>query len=121
MRPETPPRYSRGILERIGLSRPIPPPVLMIARNIGRRPAKALLSTFGIALAVGILVLTRYFGDVIDWMVQIQFRETQLEDVTVILGQPRSASVLHDLAHLPGVRAVEPFRAVSARLPSSRA
>ena len=88
----------------------------MIARNIGRRPAKALLSTFGIALAVGILVLTRYFGDVIDWMVQIQFRETQREDVTVILGQPRSASVLHDLAHLPGVRAVEPFRAVSVRL-----
>ena len=116
MRPESPPRYSRGILERIGVARLLPPPVLMIARNIGRRPAKALLSTFGIALAVGILVLTRYFGDVIDWMVQIQFRETQREDVTVILGQPRSAAVLHDLAHLPGVRAVEPFRAVSVRL-----
>jgi putative ABC transport system permease protein len=116
MRPESPPRYSRGILERSGLSRLLPPPVLMIARNIGRRPAKALLSTFGIALAVGILVLTRYFGDVIDRMVQIQFRETQREDVTVILGQPRSAAVLHDLAHLPGVGAVEPFRAVSARL-----
>ena len=61
-------------------------------------------------------MLTRYFGDVVDWMVHIQFRETQLEDVTVILGQPRSAAVLHDLAHLPGVRAVEPFRAVSVRL-----
>lgn len=116
MRPESPPRYARGLLERIGLARLLPPPVLMIARNIGRRPAKALLSTFGIALAVGILVLTRYFGDVIDSMVQIQFRETQREDVTVIMGQARSAAVLHDLAHLPGVRAVEPFRAVSVRL-----
>jgi putative ABC transport system permease protein len=54
----------------------------------------------------------------VDWMVQIQFRDTQREDVTVILGQPRSASVLHDLAHLPGVRAVEPFRAVPVRLVS---
>ncbi len=118
MRPESPPRYSRGILERLGLARLLPPPVLMIARNLGRRPAKALLSTFGIALAVGILVLTRYFGDVVDWMVRIQFRETQREDVTVILGQPRSAAVLHELAHLPGVRAVEPFRVVSVRLVS---
>ena len=49
---------------------------------------------------------------------QIQFQKTQLEDVTVILGQPRSSSVLHDLAHLLGVRAVEPFRAVSVRLVS---
>ena len=116
MRPESPPRYSRGFLERAGLARLFSPPVLMIARNIGRRPAKALLSTFGIALAVGILVLTRYFGDVVEWMVLIQFRESQREDVTVILGQPRSAAVLHDLAHLPGVRLVEPFRAVPVRL-----
>ncbi len=116
MRPGSPPRYSRGLLERTGLARLLSPPVLMIARNLGRRPAKALLSTLGISLAVGILVLTRYFGDVVDWMVRIQFRESQREDVTVILGQPRSASVLHDLAHLPGVRLVEPFRAVPVRL-----
>jgi len=118
MRPESPPRYSRGILERTGLARLLPPPALMVARNIGRRPVKALLSIVGIALAVGILVLTRYFGDVIEWMVQIQFIESQREDVTVIFGQPRSEGVLYDLAHLPGVRRVEPFRAVPVRLVS---
>jgi putative ABC transport system permease protein len=118
MRPESPPRFKRGLLERTGFARMVSPPVLMIARNLARRPAKAALSILGIALAVGILVLTRYFGDCVDWMVRIQFRESQREDVTVILGQPRSAAVLFDLAHLPGVRAVEPFRAVPVRLVS---
>jgi putative ABC transport system permease protein len=88
----------------------------MIVRNLARRRAKALLSTAGIALAVGMLVLTRYFGDCIDWMVRIQFREAQREDVTVILREVRAAAALHELRHLPGVLAVEPFRAVPARL-----
>jgi putative ABC transport system permease protein len=62
------------------------------------------------------LVLTRYFGDCVDWMVRIQFREAQREDVTVILREGRGGAALHDLRHLPGVLAAEPFRAVQARL-----
>jgi putative ABC transport system permease protein len=116
MRPEPPPRFKRGLLERTGLALLLSPPSRMIVRNLGRRPAKALLSTLGIALAVGILVLTRYFGDCVDWMVRIQFREAQREDVTVILREARSAAVLRDLGHLPGVLAVEPFRSVPVRL-----
>ena len=116
MRPEPPPRFRRGVLERTGLALLFTPPMRMILRNLGRRPVKALLSTLGIALAVGILVLTRYFGDCIDWMVRIQFREAQREDVTVILREARAAAVLRDLGHLPGVLAVEPFRSVPVRL-----
>ena len=116
MRPEPPPAFSRGLLERTGAARLLSPPTRMIVRNLARRRVKALLSMTGIALAVGMLVLTRYFGDCIDWMVRIQFREAQREDVTVILREARAAAVLHDLRHLPGVLVVEPFRAVPVRL-----
>jgi len=88
----------------------------MLVRNLARRRAKALLSTVGIALAVALLVLTRFFGDCVDWMIRIQFREAQREDVTVILREAGAAGALQALRHLPGVFAAEPFRAVPARL-----
>jgi putative ABC transport system permease protein len=116
MRPEPPPSFKRGWFERSGAAGLLSPPARMIVRNLARRRVKALLSTTGIALAVGMLVLTRYFGDCVDWMVRIQFREAQREDVTVILREALGAGVLHELRHLPGVLAAEPFRAVPARL-----
>jgi putative ABC transport system permease protein len=116
MRPEPPPAFQRGLFERTGAAGLLSPPARMIVRNLARRRVKALLSTTGIALAVGMLVLTRFFGDCVDWMVRIQFREAQREDVTVILREARASAALHDLRHLPGVLAAEPFRAVAARL-----
>lgn len=116
MRPEPPPRFERGLLERSGLADLVSPAARMILRNLARRRAKALLSTLGIALAVGILVLTRYFYDAVDIMAAIQFGTAQREDLTVIFNEARPGRVLADLRHIPGVLAVEPFRAVPARL-----
>jgi putative ABC transport system permease protein len=116
MRPEAPPAFARGLFERSGVAALLSPPARMIVRNLARRRVKALLSTLGVALAVGILVLTRYFGDCVDWMIRIQFHEAQREDVTVILREAAGAAVLNELRRLPGVSAAEPFRAVPVRL-----
>lgn len=116
MRPEAPPRFARGFLESSGLAVLLSAPTRMIVRNLVRRRVKALLSVAAISLAVGILVLTRYFYDAMDWMVHIQFVEAQREDVTVLLAEPRGAEAVHELGHLPGVLRVEPFRAVPVRL-----
>lgn len=61
MRPESPARFRTGLLERSHLYRLLSLSTRMIARNLERRPTKALLSVTGLALAVAILVVGRYF------------------------------------------------------------
>ncbi len=116
MRPEPPPAFRRGLIERTGLARVLSPPTRMIVRNLSRRRVKALVSLAGIAVSVGILFLTRYFYDALDAMIRIQFQEAQREDQSVVLADPRGAAALHELARLPGVLRAEPFRSVPARL-----
>lgn len=115
MRPETPARYREGWLERLAGRRLAAPETRILLRNLERRPWKALLSVFGIALAGAIVVLGWYTFDAIEFMKDVQFRTVQREDLAVVLREPSSAAVRHALARLPGVVRVEPFRLVAAR------
>ena len=74
------------------------------------------LSVLGIALAVAILIVGRYFVDAISYIADVQFRVVQRDDVTVTFHEPLPQRVRHDLDHLPGVLRAEPFRAVPVRL-----
>jgi putative ABC transport system permease protein len=49
-------------------------------------------------------------------MLDFAFNYAGRQDATVIFAEPRAASTIADIARLPGVVAVEPFRAVPARL-----
>ncbi|HSB63871.1 MAG TPA: ABC transporter permease [Thermoanaerobaculia bacterium] len=116
MRPEAPPRFEPGPLDRLGLTRRLATPGRIILRNLERRPGRAVLSAFGIALAFAILVLGGFLKDVVQWLVDVQFREIQREDMTIVFQQPRPRETRFEIARLPGVRRAEPFRAVPARL-----
>jgi len=117
MRPEPPARFRSGFIERLGFHRLVPTSVRIILRNLERRPGKAAVSIFGIALAVGLLVVGFFlYLDTIGRIIEVQFYEVQREDVAVAFHEPRPSSVKYDLAHLPGVIRVEPYRAVPARL-----
>jgi len=116
MRPETPAHFRRGVVERLGLGRHLALPTRMIARSLERRPVKAALGIVGIALATAIIVTGGYTFDAIGLMKHVQFHEVQREDMTVLFHQPRPLRVRHDLARLPGVRRVEPFRMAAVRL-----
>lgn len=117
MRPEPPARFRAGIIERLGFHRIVPTSVRIILRNLERRPGKAMVSIFGIALAVGLLVVGFFlYFDTIERIIQVQFDAVQREDVSVAFHEPRPSSVKYDLAHLPGVIRVEPYRAVPVRL-----
>jgi putative ABC transport system permease protein len=120
MRPEPPPRFRAGWLEETRLWRLLSPGARTIVRHLGRRPLRALLSIFAIALAVSIVVAGRWGFDAVDWIRRIQFENVQREDVSVILKDPRSSGVLHELQRLPGVIRVEPFRVAPARIRNSR-
>jgi putative ABC transport system permease protein len=116
MRPEPPARYRETRLERLGLGGLLSEPTRMIARNLERRPVKSLLSVVGIALSCAILILGRFFGDAVDFMVGVQFGLAQREDLSVTFVEPTSRRALHELSSLPGVEFVEGFRSVPARL-----
>lgn len=116
MRPESPPRFRHGPLERAGVQLRLSPPVRMIVRNIIRRPMRAALSVLGIALAVAILLVGRYFVDAIQYIADVQFRIVQRDDVTVTFHDALPARTRYDLLHLPGILRSEPFRAVPVRL-----
>jgi putative ABC transport system permease protein len=116
MRPETPTVYRATFIERIGLQRWFAAPTRMILRHVERRPVKSLLTVLGIACACGLMMVGNYQKGAIDFMVDVQFRQAAREDLSVSFIEPTSSKALHELAALPGVRAVEGFRDVPAVL-----
>ena len=116
MQPPSPPKYRRSIIERFPLMKRLSQPTRMIVRNIERRPLKSLFTIVGTSMACAILVLGGFFTDAFDYMVSIQFKLAQKDDLTVTFVEPTSRRAVHSLEALPGVDYVEPFRAVSVRL-----
>ncbi len=116
MRPEAPPAFRVSLVERLGLGALLDPAARMILRNLGRRPLRSALAVLGIALAVGILVMSRFQSGAIEEMIDVQFGFAQRDDFAVTFAEPASTRAAFELAALPGVRKVEPFRSVSVRL-----
>ncbi|MBI4483232.1 MAG: hypothetical protein HY652_10110 [Acidobacteria bacterium] len=116
MQPEPPASFRPGLIERLGLTRFFSLTSRIIVRDLERRPYKALVSTMGIALAVVILVVGHYFEDAVRHIAEVQFRNVQRDDVTIVFNDPRPARAVYEVAYLPGVLRSEPFRTVPARL-----
>ncbi|HKI85498.1 MAG TPA: FtsX-like permease family protein [Thermoanaerobaculia bacterium] len=121
MRPEAPARFHAGALERSGALHWVSPAARIVIRHLVRRPVRAILSSLAIAFAVAILVAGRFGFDAVDWMKQVQFGRVQREDVAVTFGEAQSPAALYELAHLPGVLRVEPFRSVPVRVSNAKA
>ncbi len=93
LRPEPPPSFRPSLGSRLGLQRFFSPAGRIILRNLERRPWQALMAIVGIALAVAILVVGRYFTDGIDRIMAVQFHLVQQEDITLTFNQPRPSRV----------------------------
>ena len=120
MRPPAPPVFRPLLLERLGLARWLPPSARMVVREIERRPLRPLLTTFGIASAVAVMIGGTWWRDSIDYLldVEIQYRERQ--DVRVLLTDPVARTALHDFAQLPGVLRAEPALDAPVRIAFGR-
>ncbi len=118
MRPESPARYRRSRFEPRWRPFRLAFATRMALRNVERQPVRALLSVFGIALAVAVLLVGLSFIDVMDTLIEEQFTFTMRQDATVTFAEPRSLRAVHDAAHLPGAMEVEPMRSVPVRLRS---
>ena len=116
MRPETPAMYHATLLERLGLQGWFSQPTRMILRHIERRPLKSLLTTLGISMACGTMMVGGFQEGAIDQMVEVQFGMSQRGDITAIYTEPTSQRSLYSLRSLQGVDHAEGFRIVPAKL-----
>jgi putative ABC transport system permease protein len=116
MRPEPPARFRPTVFERLGLHSLLSPVERMVLRHLERQPVRAGVVILGIAMAVAILILGRYFVDALDRIVAVHFYHAQREDVSLVFREPLSARARYEVARLPGVLRAEPFRTVAVRL-----
>jgi putative ABC transport system permease protein len=116
MRPEPPMRYGPTMLERLGLSWLVPQVTRMLLRQLERRPIRALTAILGIGMAVAILMLGSFSLDAIRYIMHFQFRLTQRQEMSINLIEPSSPRVVHEIAHLPGVVRVQPFRSIATKI-----
>ena len=118
MRSEPPAHYRPTILESLGVGRLVGPSGRMVVREIGRRPLRPALSSLGIAMAVGLLVVGRWSGDALDFLIDHQFYRAWREDVTVGFTGPVTERGIRELLQFPGVTRAEGLRVTAARIRS---
>jgi putative ABC transport system permease protein len=115
MRPPAPLRYRRSALERLGPGSLIGPSVMMIAREIGRRPLRFLLSVAGIAMGIAIFVMGRFSWDSFDNVMGNVFVREHREDMIVSFIEPLPRRAVRTLEAIPGVLVAEGQRAAPVR------
>ena len=116
MRPEPPALYHTTLVERLGVQRWFSQPSRMILRHIERRPLKSFLTTLGISMACGTMMVGGFQEGAIDRMVEVQFGMSQREDLMAIYTEPTSLRSLYSLQSLQGVEHAEGIRSVPAQL-----
>lgn len=115
MRPPAPAHYRRSALERLGLDHALGPAMMMVLREVERRPLRTLLSSLGIAGAVALLILGRFGWDSVSHYFEAVFRREQQQDLTVSFAEPVDPRAVGELGRWPGVTRAEGLRAVAVR------
>jgi putative ABC transport system permease protein len=116
MRPPAPAVYRRGLLSRLARWRLLSHTGRITARELERRPGRALLSSLGIAMGLAILIVGRFQYDALDWYIDTELTRGMPADAIVALSRPVSAASVEELRGLPGVLAVEAARDVPVRI-----
>lgn len=115
MQPPAPWRVRR-VLPGFASRELLPQPFVMMLRNIVSHPIRAALTAFGMALAVGILALSLGMNGIMDELANVTYFVAERQDATIGFFETKSRDVVHAVARLPGVVAVEPSRDVPVRI-----
>lgn len=120
MRPPAPADYSKTVSFKGAVGRLLDQPTRIVLRSLARSPWRALGLSAGIAggmaLASG---MTTIYG-AFDRMMNLSFTVIDRSDATVYFYSALGEKAAYELARIPGVIAVEPFREVAATLKLGR-
>jgi len=116
MRPPAPLQYRAGWLDRMLGLRFLSARRRITLRGITGRPLRAALTVLGVSLAVPVILVSRFWNDALDYMMDVQFAAVDRGDIMVTFTGPVSTTAQWEIARLPGVLLTEGFRAVPVRL-----
>jgi putative ABC transport system permease protein len=120
LRPESPARYRPLLLERLGVGHRVPTAARMVLRTLERRPWRTAASIVGVGLAGALLVAGLSPWDAVNRLMDLQFEQTQREDLSVAFVEPRPVRAARELASVRGVMLVEPFRSTPVEVRRGR-
>jgi putative ABC transport system permease protein len=116
MAPPVPTSYQKGALSHFFARFTISQPTRMIFRHVTRFPVRAGLTVIGVAFSVALMVMSLFFLDSVEEMIEVYFFQAERQTLTVSFVEPRPATIEHELQHLPGVMKTQPVRSVAVRL-----
>jgi putative ABC transport system permease protein len=115
MRPPAPKTYRPTFIEKLGIKRWLSTAMRMIVRTMQRQFLRTVITTFGIAAAMAVVVTGAFWRDSINYLIETQFNRVLRGDVDVALIEAAPADILLEFARLPGVTAAEGVRDVAVR------
>jgi putative ABC transport system permease protein len=116
MQPPAPPRFRRILPARFALSRLVSQPTMIMLRNLSHHPLRAAFTMLGMALATAIIIVSLFLKDTVDDLINVTYFIADRHDAAVSFVDKRPQDVVEQIAHLPGVLSVEPYREVPVRI-----
>lgn len=116
MRPPVPLMFHRTLAEKLGVSRYLSTTGRIIFRNLTIRPLRSGLGVVGISFSLMILMLGLFWKDSVAYIVYHQFSLLQRDDISLSFTEKTARDALQEIAHLPGVMAVEGYRTLPIRI-----
>lgn len=116
MQPPIPPVYQRTLFDRVTFFKKLHPFSKMILRNIFQRPNRLVMIILGMATALGIIVTSLSWNDMLTEMLDTQFQRIQREDLSINFLHPVSLNGLQELKKMNGVLSVEGYRVIPVRI-----
>jgi putative ABC transport system permease protein len=116
MQPPAPPRFRRMLPPGFAINRLISQPTRIMLRNLSHHPLRAACTILGMALATAIIIVSLFLQDTVEDLINVTYFIADRHDATVSFVEKRPQSVVEQIAHLPGVLTVEPYRQVPVRI-----
>ncbi len=116
MQPPAPPLFRRVLRARSPMNSLVSQPTVMMLRNISHNPLRAAFTLVGMALAPAIIIVSLFLIDTTEDLIDVTYFVSDRQDASVSFLERRPENVVDQVARLPGVLAVEPYREVPVRI-----
>ncbi len=118
MQPPAPPRFHRVLPRWFNIALVLSQPAVMMLRNVTHHPIRAAFTTLGMALATAILIVSLFTRGTMEELINVTYFMADRQDATISFVEKRPQDTVYQIARLPGVLAVEPYREIPVRIRS---